>query len=132
MSETTTVRSRRDKHMADDHLASHLACRVCQTMTDRETLGNLGAQCSTCYEAYCSETVPGWLLKRKPLSDADRKQLGQRIRAGMARMLKDNGNPKAWAYRLTDREEAGEKLRPALAEAWRVALRHDAQVGDES
>lgn len=130
---SSTYASRRDRNVADDYLANHLPCRKCGAATDRETLGNLGGQCSPCYDAYCAETVPEWLLKRKPLSQDDRKQLAKRVRAGMAKMLKAkaNDNPRAWAYRLKGREEGGEKLTPPQAAAWRHALRFEGEPADE-
>lgn len=51
---------------------------------------------------------------------AEKREILQTARAILQRPPED---PKAWAYRLRDREEGGEVLSPMQADAWRRALR---------
>lgn len=75
-------------------------CSKCQTPTRRETLSLLGAQCPTCYRAYCTE-IPA----RPPMAYArdDRRR--------------------SWAWNLKARHDAGERLTPAQVAAYTAALR---------
>ena len=75
-----------------------LPCRWCQKQTLVSTLAEYGARCFACYEAYCRD-VP-----RAP-------QTGDKRRG-----------PRAWAYALRDREQAGERLTIAQRAAYRDAL----------
>jgi hypothetical protein len=100
---------RRDEAVADDYLADHLACRKCRAMTHRDELGTYGGQCRQCYEAWCAEANPRWMPSR-PLTDAERAKLRQRIRTGLRAMVAQRQNPRAWIGRLQDRIANGERL----------------------
>jgi hypothetical protein len=43
----------------------------------------------------------------------------------MRDMMKNRPDPKAWAHKLRDRENAGEELTRTQREAWRTALKRD-------
>jgi hypothetical protein len=90
--------------------ATMLPCGWCQTMTDRAALSTYGARCFRCYQAYCREPQPGGSLPSKAEKDA---------------------NPRAWAYALKAREEAGEPLTIVQMQAWREAIRERRTIEGE-
>lgn len=66
----------------------YLPCRKCGTATPWETLSSLGAQCQSCFDAYCALPVPEFskrirsgspnrVLPRKPIEiDANSSHIG--------------------------------------------------------
>jgi hypothetical protein len=118
---STYRNTRRDVAIADDYLANHLPCRRCNSLTDWDTLSNLGALCHECHQAWCAEANPVPMVRLSP---------SQRL--ATLRKLRDSINtprdPKAWAWSLRDREHRGENLSKAQKDAWRVALRFDADA----
>lgn len=55
-----------------------------------------------------------------PVTHEQKLAIAQRLRD----VLAQPANPREWAYRLRDRENAGEKLTRAQRECWRAAIRH--------
>ena len=87
-------------------------CAECATQVLWETLSLYGGRCQHCYAAYLRGAG------QRRLEASDRKQLAASVKAIAAA-----GEPdKAWAYKLRDREAAGEKLTSAQRQAWRAAL----------
>lgn len=58
------------------------------------------------------------------LTRADKQEILGRLR-GMVRGIGGSENPRAWAERLREREESGERLGDVQRHAWRDALRVD-------
>lgn len=81
-----------------------LPCTRCQTPTAHSTLATLGARCFTCYLAFCRQQQP-------------------KVDVGDKR-----DNARSWAHALKAREDAGEKLSPAVRAMWRAALRQPAVI----
>lgn len=105
---TGTYRSRAAAQSADGAQPSSevsLACCSCRTPTPHSTLSTLGARCFGCYLAYCRQQQP-------------------KVWAGDKR-----NDPRGWARALKTREEAGERLDPAVKAMWRRALHHEAGTG---
>ena len=57
----------------------------------------------------------------KPMTQAEKVATLHALRD----MMKNRIDPKAWAYKLRDRENAGEELTRTQREAWRTALKRD-------
>lgn len=58
-----------------------------------------------------------------PVNDPEARSQGiDALRYFAANFGKTARDPRAWAYRLQDREESGEHLTPFQRDAWRVAL----------
>ena len=76
-----------------------LPCAFCGTPAKHKVLATLGARCSPCFRAYC-EAPP------------------QASNVGDKR----TGGPRAWAYALKAREEAGERLSGVQRRMWRAAI----------
>ena len=119
----TTYKSRtRDEAVADNYLATQMACKWCTKLTDTTELTTYGARCWACYSAYCRE---GQAPQYAQLTRDDKRAILEKLRSiGMPK------NPKAWAYSLKEREEAGEVLSSVQRKAWRDALRFDGTIGD--
>lgn len=88
----TAFDERRDQKVADDYLATHLRCRYCGTMTDRETLSNLGARCETCFDAY---TGKAQAAQQGPVTREQKAAILAKLRN-----VGQQQNPRAWAHRL--------------------------------
>lgn len=89
-------------------VSGRLPCPRCQAPTLIATLNHFGARCEPCYEAYC--------LEPQPSPDAGDKR---------------SGGPKAGAYALKAREEAGERLSQAQRDMWRAVIGRGAPVSDD-
>jgi hypothetical protein len=76
-----------------------LPCRECQKATLTRTLMLYAGKCYECFEVQCLSTPVGG-------------------RDGVQRST----DPKAWAWRLRERELGGERLSAGLAAMWREAL----------
>lgn len=98
----------RDRRIADDFLADHLPCNRCATSTPRDDLATFGAMCRTCYAAYCAECNPRWWPNRELTAD-ERAAVIKRAKSRLAK-LGERPDPKRWAHRLREREEAGKPL----------------------
>lgn len=46
--------AKRDQAVADEFLAGHSPCRVCNGSTSHDELSVFGAQCKACFDHYCS------------------------------------------------------------------------------
>ena len=75
------------------------ACALCGRMTTYDILSMLGARCSTCYGRYLREPQSANLPS-----------------------VKHQDDPRAWAKKLRERAQAGERLSPVQQRAWREAL----------
>ncbi len=64
--------TRRDVAVADEYLASHMACRVCHVHVQCDELSAFGAQCKACYDAYCADAPT---RNPAPRTHAQRKAL---------------------------------------------------------
>lgn len=72
------------------------------------------------FRAICLAFVPTLRALPAPAADPDR------VRSAMAQMTRpEPHHPKAWAWRLKDREEAGERLSAVQRRFWREALQHE-------
>jgi len=118
---STYRNTRRDAAIADDYLANHLPCARCNSHTEREILANLGGRCHACYEAFLAEANPSWYRGGK-LTAEQRRNCAARAKAACSAINSPDANPKAWAYRLRDREARGESLTGAQRESWRAVL----------
>lgn len=119
---SSTYRSaKRDQRVADDFLYTQAACRFCGRMAEHADLVTYGARCRACYDAYLAEANPSWWPGR-PLTTAERAGLIRKVREGMARIGRQQQDPRAWAKRLREREQAGERLSGVKRDAWRAAL----------
>lgn len=79
----------------------YLPCRYCGKQTLVETLSHYGARCLACFEAYCAAGS-----RNAPVTD-DYADKGRR----------------AWAHRLRDRHQRGERLTRAQVDAYEAAVR---------
>lgn len=99
-------------------------CRYCGETAAWETLSAYGARCGHCYAAYCrGEHEP------RHLSVADKKCVAEGLRAAAHQLITRGDNPKAWAHRLREREQAGERLSPPQRAMWRSALGAEWELG---
>lgn len=81
------------------------------------------------FRALCWQAPP---LPRQGQIAHDVKADPQRVAAEVAKMRKvQESSPKAWAYRLKQREEEGDKLTQAQRDMWRSALRYTRPQGSE-
>jgi hypothetical protein len=104
---TGTYRSRAAAQSADGNAPSsevNLACSFCATPTAQSTLSTLGARCFTCYLAFCRQQQPKVFV-------GDKRQ-----------------DFRGWARALKAREEAGQRLDPAVQAMWRRALKHEPAI----
>ena len=105
----------RDSQVADEVLESSGACAWCHRQTFKTTLGQYGARCQACYDAYCNdgkEPIDG-------LTRADKAAILTRMRTLFTSPSRDL---KAWAKALKAREEAGERLSSTHRSMRRAAL----------
>lgn len=86
----------------------YLPCMYCGQHTLVETLSQYGARCLPCFEAYCSQTGTG-----RKARGIDRAAI-ERIGNG------GEGGPMAWADRLRERHQSGERLTRAQIEAYQA------------
>ncbi len=112
---------RRDAKVADDHLANHAACMACGASAPRSDLSDLGGRCRDCYGRYCAAANPPWYRGQR-FSREERIAMAQRMREVVRGMTVEQGDPKAWAKALRDREAGGELLSEVQRRAWRGAL----------
>jgi len=89
----------------------YLPCRYCGKQTLVETLSQYGARCFSCFEAYCAE--------------AGRKHYSVNRDATIRIGQGGDGGPRAWAYKLRERHQNGERLTRAQVEAYQ-AVTNDA------
>jgi hypothetical protein len=86
----------------------YLPCKYCGKQTLVETLSQYGARCLPCFDAYCAQDGTG------------RKSRGI-DRAAIERIGKGGeGGPRAWADRLRERHQAGERLTRTQIEAYKA------------
>ena len=100
--------AKRDQAVADDFLAGHSPCRVCNASTSHDELSVFGAQCKGCFNAYCRAAPT---RNPPPRTRAERTAVLQALRstggitglqaATVARRLRALG---AAGHRLTDRQ----------------------------
>ena len=110
---------RNDQRVANDVMDGMGNCAWCKRATLKTTLGQYGARCHACFDAYCqegAEPVEG-------LTRADKLALLERMRRLFTAPARD---PKAWARELREREDAGEILSSTQRRMWRAALREAA------
>lgn len=86
----------------------YLPCRVCGKSTLVETLSNYGARCFSCFEAYCAAAG----TSAAPVTREAVKRIGQGGEGGL----------RAWAYRLRERHQGGERLTRAQVDAYQAVL----------
>ena len=110
----TAFDERRDQQIADESGAGMLPCSFCGRQTEHAVLVEYGARCGPCFNAYVTRDRP---VSRILTSDEKRAVL-HRLRV----LLSVQQHPRAWAHRLRDREDAGERLTRIQRDAWRTAL----------
>jgi hypothetical protein len=93
-------KSNYDVKVDNDIPAQPKPCAVCFQLAKHEDLMTFGARCLRCYDAYCRQAP-----------------------AYMAQSTKYQGDPKAWARRIIDRDAAGESVRPISLRYAREALK---------
>jgi len=67
----------RDQRVADEHIGNVMACRTCRTMTDHETLQNLGGMCHPCFQHYCNPEP----LTGPPMTADEKREILARVRS---------------------------------------------------
>lgn len=113
----TTYRKRAGYPEADadadaKKVGAPMPCTFCNDMTAHETLLTLGARCVGCYRAYCEQQ------SSHPDVGDKRDSYG--------------GGPKAWAYRLREREQQGDRLSGAQRAMWREAIEPHGRADDQA
>lgn len=108
-----SVSSVRRKMAEQQAVDPELPCRACSMLAPRATLSNHGGLCGSCCAAYRRAPRPAPRIAAAALPE------------GMAPK-----HPKAWAYRLKARDEAGEQLSPLQRELYVDALRQANAVLD--
>ena len=88
--------------------ATYLPCRYCGKSTLVETLSNYGARCFACFGAYCAAAGSN----SAPVTSEAVSHIGQG----------GEGGPRAWAYRLRERHQGGERLTRAQVDAYQTVL----------
>jgi hypothetical protein len=92
------MKYREIKDATTEASSNYMPCLFCREPTLRETLSLYGARCFKCYEAYCREP--------RVFHDVGKK----------------SDDPRAWAYALQRRHEAGERLTPAQVNAYKAVI----------
>ena len=108
-----------------------LAPAIAAPHTIRYALDHLPAKVPNLIEfkSLCWQAPP---LPRQEQIESGVKADPARVAAEIAKMRQvQETSPKAWAYRLKQREEEGDKLTQAQRDMWRSALRITADEGDE-
>jgi len=105
-----SYKDRRDVAIANEYLASHMACRKCGQQTDTEMLSNFGAQCAPCFTAYTREINPPII----PHTVAQKRAIAERARSVLANKAGGigHGDARATARRLRELEASGMRLTP--------------------
>jgi hypothetical protein len=75
----------------------YMACIFCKKQTLVETLSMYGARCFECYGEYCA----------RPQDNVTRESY-------------ESAGRRAWAFKLRDRHQAGERLTKAQIDAYRA------------
>lgn len=97
-------------------------CRFCGCTASYETLSSYGARCGACYAAY----LRGDREPMTHLSVEEKKDIAGALRT----VLTSRPPAHAWAERLRERENAGERLTPAQRNAWRAVLHENPQADE--
>jgi len=136
----TAFDERNDRRVVAEYESDHLPCRYCGRTTDRETLGNLGARCQDCYDAYVGRNHAAPVLSmpeklaalekmrglfgasQPPRRWAERLQFVEQQRGGMLPAPKHMGRKVGESQRLT----------PFQRGAWRDVLQCRPGMGGES
>jgi hypothetical protein len=99
----------RDKQetQREDDSVSYLPCAFCRKRTLISILSQHGARCVECFDAYCA------------------KPQGNVTREGY-----ESEGRRAWAFKLRDRHQAGERLTKAQIDAYRAVCGLSGGIGE--
>lgn len=109
---------------------AYMPCSACRGSTLREMLAQYGGRCRPCYDAYCAEVNPSWLPAR-PLTHDERASIVRKAKRVLG-AVGQQSDPRAWAKRLQERHQSGERLTRAQVTAYRGALHLDGVMHEEA
>lgn len=114
MSSYKSARTSREEE--GSYAPEKMACTVCGKFVLREELSTFGARCRACFTGYCNEL-------NRDIGAVHTREDKLEILAWLREVMNRTDNPKAWAHRLREQEEAGKYVGPLQRRMWRAALR---------
>ena len=112
--------SRRDQAIADETYSGQAKCTVCGKWAEQEEISSHGSRCRSCFRGYCNEL-------NRDIGSVHTKEDKLEICAWLRGVMQAPADPKSWATRLRDKEQAGETITRLQARMWRAALGEQSQ-----